>query len=64
MLAYSDVPLIKKVTIEFDDWPLELGPNLMGIEAWRVQAFSRSYCSCFAFKLEELESYKGKPIHI
>lgn len=64
MPACSGAPLVKKETTEFDDWPLELGPHLTGAEARRVRAFIRSYRSCFAFSLEDLEGYRGKPIHI
>ena len=51
-------------TTEFNDSPLELGPHLTGTEARKVRAFIRAYSSCFAFSLEDLEGYKGKPIHI
>ena len=55
---------MEKETTEFDDWPLELGPHLTGAEARKVRAFIRSYRRCFAFSLQDLEGYKGKPIHI
>ena len=64
MPACSGSQLVKKETTEFDDWPLELGPHLTGAEARRVRDFIRSYRSCFAFSLEDLEGYRGKPIHI
>ena len=56
--------MVEKETTEFDDWPLELGPYLTGAEARRIRAFIRSYRSCFAFSLQDLEGYRGKPIHI
>ena len=51
-------------TTEFDDWPLKLGPHLTSAKARRVRAFIRAYHGCFAFSLEDLKGYKGKPIHI
>lgn len=41
-----------------------LGPHLTGAEARRVRALICSYRGCFAFSLEDLEGYRGKPIHI
>ncbi len=35
-----------------------------GVEARKVQAFIRSYRACFAFKLTDLEGYKGKLVRI
>ena len=64
MLVPSGSPTVEKETTEFDDWPLDLGSHLTGAEARRVQAFIRAYRSCFAFSLDDLEGYKGKPIHI
>ena len=64
MPACSGTPLVKVETTEFDNWPLELGPHLTGAEAQRVRAFICTYRGCFAFSLEDLEGYKGKPIHI
>ena len=43
---------------------LDLEPHLTGAEARNVQAFIRAYHGCFAFSLQHLEGYKGKPIHI
>ena len=57
-------PLVQKETIEFDNWPLELGPHLTSVEARKVRAFICSYRRCFAFSLHDLESYEGKSIHI
>ena len=56
--------LVERETTKFDDWPLELGPHVIGIEAWKVRAFIRSYRRCFAFSLQDLKGYKNKPIHI
>ena len=64
MLAPGGSLLVEKETTKFDDWPLELGPHLTGAEARKVRAFIRSYRRCFAFSLQDLEGYKGKPIHI
>jgi hypothetical protein len=30
---------VERETTEFDDWPLELGPHLIGVEARKVRAF-------------------------
>ena len=51
---------MEKDTIEFDDWPLELGPHLSGAEARKVRVFIRLYRRCFAFSLQDLEGYKRK----
>ena len=64
MLAPGGSLLVEKETTKFDDWPLELGPHLTGAEARKVRAFIRSYRRCFVFSLQDLEGYKGKPIHI
>ena len=55
---------MERKTTKFDVWPLELGPHPTSAEAWKVRAFIRSYRRCFAFSLQDLEGYKGKPIHI
>ena len=55
---------MERKTIKFDGWPLELDPHLIGVESWKIQAFIRSYYSYFVFSLQDLEDYKGKPIHI
>jgi hypothetical protein len=55
---------VERETTKFDDWPLELGPHFTRNEARNVRAFIRSYCRCFSFSLQDLEGYKGKPIHI
>ena len=55
---------VEKETTEFDDWPLEMGPHLTDAEALKVRAFIRSYRTCFAFILHDLEDYKGKSFHI
>ena len=55
---------VERETTKFDDWPLELCPHIIGIEVWKVRAFIRSYRRCFIFNLQDLEGYKGKPIHI
>ena len=57
-------PLLEKEITKFYDWSLELGPRLTSAEAWKVRAFMRSYSRCFAFSLQDLEGYEGKPIHI
>ena len=64
MPAHSSSLLVEEETTEFDDWPLDLELHLTSVEARRVRAFIRSYYSCFAFSLHDLEGYKGKPIHI
>ena len=64
MPVHGESSSVEKETTEFDDWPLELGPHLTGAEARRVRAFIRSYRGCFAFSLQDLEGYRGKPIHI
>ena len=55
---------MKRETTEFDDWPLELGPHLIGAKARKIRVFICSYRRCFAFSLQDLENYKGKSIHI
>ena len=47
-----------------EDWEMDIGMGLTGAEARKVRAFIRSYRSCFAFKLTNLEGYKGRPIGI
>ena len=47
-----------------EDWEMDIGMGLIGAEARRVRAFIRSYRACFAFKLTDLEGYKGKPVRI
>ena len=47
-----------------EDWEMDIGMGLTGVEARRVRAFIRSYRACFAFKLTDLEGYKGKPVRI
>ena len=64
MPAHGGSPTVEKESTEFDDWPLELGPHLTGAEARRVRAFIRSYRSCFAFSLQDLEGYRGNSVHI
>jgi len=56
--------LVKKEIIEFDNCPLELGPDLTDAKAQRVWAFICSYHSGFVFSLQDLEGYKGKHVHI
>ena len=51
MPALGGFPLVERETIEFDNWPLELGPHLIGIEARKVRAFIRLYRRYFAFSL-------------
>ena len=63
MAPYRDL-LDEKKTIKFNDWLLELGPKLTGATAQKIQVFIRLYCSCFVFKLEDLEGYRRKYIHI
>ena len=55
---------MERETIKFDDWPLELGPHVIGAEARKIHAFIRSYRRCFTFSLQDLEGYKRKSIHI
>ena len=43
---------------------MDIGMGLTGAEARRVRAFICSYRACFAFKLTDLEGYKGKPVRI
>ena len=64
MPTSGGAPLVERGTTKFDDWPLELGPHLTCVEARKVRAFIRLYCRCFAFSVQDLEGYKGKPIHI
>ena len=64
MPACSGTLSVRMETTKFDDWPLELGPHLIGAEARTVRAFICAYRGCFAFSLEDLEGYKGKPNHI
>ena len=57
--------LKKEVVLPIDkDWEMDIGMGLTCAEAQKVQAFIRSYTACFAFKLIDLEGYKGKPIRI
>ena len=55
---------MERESTKFDDWPLELGPHLIGAETWKIRVFIRLYRRCFAFSLQDLEGYKGKPTHI
>ena len=57
-------PLVERETTQSDDWPLGLGPHLIGVEAQKIRVFLRSYRRCFVFSLQDFEGYKGKPIHI
>ena len=43
---------------------MDIGMGLTGAEARRVRAFICSYKACFAFKLTDLERYKGKLVKI
>ena len=43
---------------------MDIGVGLTGAEARKVRAFIRLYRSCFAFKLTDLEGYKGRPVRI
>ena len=47
-----------------EDWEMDIEMGLTGVEARRVRAFIRLYRACFAFKLTDLEGYKGKPVRI
>ena len=47
-----------------EDWEMDIGMGLTGAEARKVQAFIRSYRSCFAVKLTDLEGYRGRPVRI
>jgi len=38
--------------------------GLTSVEAHKMRAFICSYWTCFAFKLTDLEGYKGKPLRI
>ena len=49
---------------DMDKWEMDVGLGLTGAEARKVRAFLRSYKACFAFKLEDLEGYKGRPVRI
>ena len=65
LLAPSGEPTVEKMLSPIEgDWEMNIGLGLTGAEARRVQAFIRSYRACFAFKLTELEGYKGKPVKI
>jgi hypothetical protein len=64
MPTLSGSPLVERDTIKIDDWPLELGPHLIGAKAQKTRVFIRSYCRCFAFIFQDLKSYKEKFIHI
>ena len=55
---------MERETPKFDNWPLELGPHLTSVEAWKVRAFVRLYRRVFVFSLQDLEGYKGKFILI
>ena len=46
------------------DWEMDIGMGLTGAHAQKVRIFIRSYRACFAFKLTDLEGYKGKPVRI
>ena len=42
-LAIEVDPFKKRDTTKFDNWPLELGPHITGVEAQRVRIFICSY---------------------
>lgn len=57
--------LKKEVILPIDnDWEMGIEMGLIGVEAWMVGAFIHLYKACFAFKLTDLEEYKGKPVRI
>ena len=37
MPTTGDSPLVKRETTKFDDWPLKLGPHLIGAKTRKVQ---------------------------
>ena len=47
-----------------EDWEMDVGMGLTVAEARRVRVFIRLYMACFAFKLTDLEGYKGKLVRI
>ena len=55
---------MERETTKFHEWPSKLGPHFIGVEIRKVKAFICSYGRCFASSLENVEGYKGKPIHI
>ena len=61
----SKEPIRDEVISPIDeDWEMDIGMGLTGAEARKVRAFICSYRSCFAFKLIDLEGYKGRPVII
>ena len=47
-----------------EDWEMDIGMGLTGVEARRIRVFIRSYRAYFTLKLTDLEAYKGKPVRI
>lgn len=47
-----------------NNWEMDIGMERTGVEAQKVHAFIRLYRAYFAFKLTDLERYKGKPVGI
>ena len=65
MLPPSKEPIRDDVISPIDeDWEMDIGMGLTSAEARKVRAFIRLYRSCFAFKLTDLEGYKGRPVRI
>lgn len=55
---------MERETTKFDDWPVELGPHLTGVEVPKIQTFICSYRRYFPFILQDLEGYRRKSILI
>ena len=51
---------MERETTKFDNWQLDLGLHLTGVEVRKVRLFICSYRNCFAFNLQDLEGYKEK----
>jgi hypothetical protein len=65
MPAPSKGSLKKEVALPIDnDWEMDIGMGLTGVEAQKVRAFISLYRAYFAFKFTDLEGYKGKPVKI
>ena len=54
----------KKIIQVHNDWEMDIGMGLTSAELRKVRAFISSYRECFAFRLTDLEGYKGKSVRI
>lgn len=60
MLACSGAPLMKKETMDFDDWPIKLGPHLIGDEAQGYGLLFARITIIFPLNLRTLKAIEAK----